>query len=142
MLCKVAEELSLIVVLHMCLSLLSQLAFIFVVLQKKQFMTNVIISEWQEGARGSGDGGGSEKARLAKLWGAVDSRLLKPLLTHARPPLTETLPGFMRPVARVLTTTRQYTQGVNISVYFFFQTRQLFYELLFPILSIKIVINL
>lgn len=55
--------------------------------------------------------GGSEKARLAKLWGAVDSRLLKPLLTHARPPLTETLPTFMSPVARWLTTTHQYTQG-------------------------------
>ncbi|KAI8438303.1 hypothetical protein MSG28_010876 [Choristoneura fumiferana] len=57
------------------------------------------------------EGGGSEKARLARLWGAVDSRLLKPLLTHARPPLTETLPTFMSPVARWLTTTHQYTQG-------------------------------
>ncbi|CAG4979411.1 unnamed protein product [Parnassius apollo] len=65
-----------------------------------------------ETPRGSGDGGG-EKARLARLWGAVDSKLLKPLLTHARPPLTETLPAFLRPVARVLTTTRQYTQGEN-----------------------------
>ncbi|XP_038207963.1 sodium/hydrogen exchanger 7 isoform X9 [Zerene cesonia] len=62
--------------------------------------------------RGSGDSG-SEKARLAKLWGAIDSRLLKPLLTHARPPLTETLPAFFRPLARLLTTTRQYTQGDN-----------------------------
>ncbi|OWR54032.1 sodium/hydrogen exchanger 7 9 [Danaus plexippus plexippus] len=52
-----------------------------------------------------------EKARLARLWGAVDSKLLKPLLTHARPPLTETLPAFLSPVARLLTTTRQYTQG-------------------------------
>ncbi|XP_053616173.1 sodium/hydrogen exchanger 6 isoform X4 [Plodia interpunctella] len=56
---------------------------------------------------------GGEKARLARLWGAVDSKLLKPLLTHARPPLTDTLPGFMRPVARVLTTTHQYTQGIS-----------------------------
>ncbi|XP_045777549.1 sodium/hydrogen exchanger 7 isoform X8 [Maniola jurtina] len=61
---------------------------------------------------GSGDGGG-EKARLARLWGAVDSKLLKPLLTHARPPLTETLPSFLRPLGRVLTTTRQYTQAEN-----------------------------
>ncbi|XP_045447717.1 sodium/hydrogen exchanger 7 [Melitaea cinxia] len=62
----------------------------------------------------SGDGaGGGEKARLARLWGAVDSKLLKPLLTHARPPLTETLPAFLRPLARLLTTTRQYTQGEN-----------------------------
>ncbi|KPI97518.1 Sodium/hydrogen exchanger 6 [Papilio xuthus] len=56
---------------------------------------------------------GGEKARLARLWGAVDSKLLKPLLTHARPPLTDTLPAFFRPIARVLTTTRQYTQGEN-----------------------------
>ncbi|XP_052747015.1 sodium/hydrogen exchanger 7 isoform X5 [Bicyclus anynana] len=61
---------------------------------------------------GGGDGGG-EKARLARLWGAVDSKLLKPLLTHARPPLTETLPSFLRPLGRILTTTRQYTQSEN-----------------------------
>ncbi|XP_063899622.1 sodium/hydrogen exchanger 6 isoform X6 [Helicoverpa armigera] len=61
--------------------------------------------------RDRGDGGTGQKARLARLWGAVDSKLLKPLLTHARPPLTETLPAFMRPLARVLTTTHQYTQG-------------------------------
>lgn len=54
---------------------------------------------------------GGDKARLARLWGAIDSRLLKPLLTHARPPLTETLPGALQPVARLLTTTHQYTQG-------------------------------
>ncbi|XP_063839195.1 sodium/hydrogen exchanger 6 [Ostrinia nubilalis] len=71
------------------------------------------LNSYDEGGRGSGDGTVGEKARLARLWGAVDSRLLKPLLTHARPPLTETLPGFMRPVARVLTTTHQYTQGDN-----------------------------
>ncbi|KAJ8735447.1 hypothetical protein PYW07_007067 [Mythimna separata] len=63
--------------------------------------------------RDHGDGATGQKARLARLWGAVDSKLLKPLLTHARPPLTETLPGFMRPLARVLTTTHQYTQGDN-----------------------------
>ncbi|XP_041975834.1 sodium/hydrogen exchanger 7 isoform X9 [Aricia agestis] len=78
---------------------------------------NEVVMPWQlnykeETPRGSTDGG-SEKARLARLWGALDSRLLKPLLTHARPPLTETLPGFMRPVARLLTTTRQYTQSDN-----------------------------
>ncbi|XP_047508408.1 sodium/hydrogen exchanger 7 isoform X14 [Pieris napi] len=65
-----------------------------------------------ESHRDSGDSG-TEKSRLAKLWGALDSRLLKPLLTHARPPLTETLPAFFRPLARLLTTTRQYTQGDN-----------------------------
>ncbi|XP_045527390.1 sodium/hydrogen exchanger 7 isoform X3 [Pieris brassicae] len=66
----------------------------------------------EESHRDSGDSG-TEKSRLAKLWGALDSRLLKPLLTHARPPLTETLPAFFRPLARLLTTTRQYTQGDN-----------------------------
>ncbi|KAJ0182635.1 hypothetical protein K1T71_002004 [Dendrolimus kikuchii] len=75
-----------------------------------------VIMPWQlnsieDTPRGGGDGGSSQKARLARLWGALDSRLLKPLLTHARPPLTETLPSFMGPVARVLTTTHQYTQG-------------------------------
>ncbi|XP_046959804.1 sodium/hydrogen exchanger 6 isoform X1 [Vanessa cardui] len=78
---------------------------------------NGVIMPWQlnsyeDTPRGSGDGGG-EKARLARLWGAIDSKLLKPLLTHARPPLTETLPAFLRPLARLLTTTRQYTQGDN-----------------------------
>ncbi|XP_050362414.1 sodium/hydrogen exchanger 7 isoform X4 [Nymphalis io] len=77
---------------------------------------NGVIMPWQlnsyEDTPHSGEGGG-EKARLARLWGAVDSKLLKPLLTHARPPLTETLPAFLRPLARLLTTTRQYTQGDN-----------------------------
>ncbi|XP_026319606.1 sodium/hydrogen exchanger 7 isoform X3 [Hyposmocoma kahamanoa] len=77
---------------------------------------NGVIMPWQldymeSTPRGGGDGNTGEKARLARLWGAVDSRLLKPLLTHARPPLTETLPSFMAPVARLLTTTHQYTQG-------------------------------
>ncbi|XP_026319608.1 sodium/hydrogen exchanger 7 isoform X5 [Hyposmocoma kahamanoa] len=78
---------------------------------------NGVIMPWQldymeSTPRGGGDGNTGEKARLARLWGAVDSRLLKPLLTHARPPLTETLPSFMAPVARLLTTTHQYTQGI------------------------------
>ncbi|GBP62341.1 hypothetical protein EVAR_42085_1 [Eumeta japonica] len=62
-------------------------------------------------ASGSGEPTGGEKARLARLWGALDSRLLKPLLTHARPPLTDTLPAMLSPVARLLTTTQQYTQA-------------------------------
>lgn len=52
-----------------------------------------------------------DKARLAKVWGAVDSKFLKPLLTHARPPLTETLSPMLAPIARMLTTTQQFTQG-------------------------------
>ncbi|XP_052746996.1 sodium/hydrogen exchanger 7 isoform X1 [Bicyclus anynana] len=70
------------------------------------------LNSFEDTPHGGGDGGG-EKARLARLWGAVDSKLLKPLLTHARPPLTETLPSFLRPLGRILTTTRQYTQSEN-----------------------------
>ncbi|KOB73833.1 Sodium/hydrogen exchanger, partial [Operophtera brumata] len=73
-----------------------------------------VVMPWQlddETQQGGGDAATGQKARLARVWGALDSKLLKPLLTHARPPLTETLPDFCRPVARVLTTTHQYTQG-------------------------------
>lgn len=35
---------------------------------------------------------------------------MKPLLTHSRPTLLETLPNFCNPVARLLTTTEQLTQ--------------------------------
>ncbi|XP_072945152.1 sodium/hydrogen exchanger 6 isoform X5 [Epargyreus clarus] len=76
---------------------------------------NGVIMPWQLNvlAETPRSGEAGEKARLARLWGALDSRLLKPLLTHARPPLTETLPGFLSPLARILTTTRQYTQADN-----------------------------
>lgn len=36
-------------------------------------------------------------------------RFVKPLLTHARPPLTETLPKCCMPLARLLTTDQQLT---------------------------------
>jgi hypothetical protein len=36
-----------------------------------------------------------------------DDRLVKPLLTHAKPPLTETLPNWCLPLARLLTTEEQ-----------------------------------
>ncbi|XP_052759087.1 sodium/hydrogen exchanger 6 isoform X4 [Galleria mellonella] len=74
---------------------------------------NEVVLPWHLNDYNEGPRNGGDKARLARLWGAVDSKLLKPLLTHARPPLTETLPAFLRPVARVLTTTHQYTQGDN-----------------------------
>jgi len=35
---------------------------------------------------------------------------MKPLLTHSRPTLLETLPAFCTPIARLLTTTEQLTQ--------------------------------
>ncbi|KFB39174.1 AGAP008718-PA-like protein [Anopheles sinensis] len=53
---------------------------------------------------------GHEKAVLARLWGNFDSRYMKPLLTHSRPTLLETLPVCLSPLARLLTTTEQLTQ--------------------------------
>lgn len=38
------------------------------------------------------------------------SSYMKPLLTHSRPTLLETLPNFCNPIARLLTTTEQLTQ--------------------------------
>ncbi|XP_035911138.1 sodium/hydrogen exchanger 6 isoform X2 [Anopheles stephensi] len=54
--------------------------------------------------------GGHEKAVLARLWGNFDTRYMKPLLTHSRPTLLETLPVCLSPLARLLTTTEQLTQ--------------------------------
>uniref|UniRef100_A0ABD2WHF8 Sodium/hydrogen exchanger n=1 Tax=Trichogramma kaykai TaxID=54128 RepID=A0ABD2WHF8_9HYME len=52
----------------------------------------------------------NEKALLARIWGNFDSRYMKPLLTHSRPTLLETLPVCCMPIARILTTTQQMTQ--------------------------------
>uniref|UniRef100_A0A1B6KK60 Sodium/hydrogen exchanger n=1 Tax=Graphocephala atropunctata TaxID=36148 RepID=A0A1B6KK60_9HEMI len=62
------------------------------------------------GARSSGGAGSHDKAWLAKVWGDLDVRYMKPLLTHARPTLLETLPVCCTPLARLLTTTEQLTQ--------------------------------
>ncbi|XP_046383278.1 sodium/hydrogen exchanger 7 isoform X3 [Ischnura elegans] len=51
-----------------------------------------------------------ERALLARVWREFDVRYVKPLLTHARPTLLETLPVCCNPVARLLTTTEQMTQ--------------------------------
>lgn len=69
---------------------------------------------------GSLPGGGSgtsiggtkpnEKALLARIWGDFDTKYMKPLLTHSRPTLLETLPVCCSPLARILTTTQQMTQ--------------------------------
>ncbi|XP_065081095.1 sodium/hydrogen exchanger 7 isoform X5 [Ochlerotatus camptorhynchus] len=53
---------------------------------------------------------GNEKAVLARVWGNFDTRYMKPLLTHSRPTLLETLPVCLSPLARLLTTTEQLTQ--------------------------------
>ncbi|XP_054082496.1 sodium/hydrogen exchanger 6 isoform X6 [Zeugodacus cucurbitae] len=71
-----------------------------------------------EGAGGLGDAGTqtamnvkrNEKAFLARIWGNFDTKYMKPLLTHSRPTLLETLPVCCNPVARLLTTTEQLTQ--------------------------------
>ncbi|XP_016845290.1 sodium/hydrogen exchanger 7 isoform X7 [Nasonia vitripennis] len=65
----------------------------------------------QDGSVGVGTGGKpNEKALLARIWGNFDTRYMKPLLTHSRPTLLETLPVCCTPIARLLTTTQQMTQ--------------------------------
>lgn len=61
----------------------------------------------------SNDSRPNDKAVLARVWGNFDTRYMKPLLTHSRPTLLETLPVCLNPIARLLTTTEQMTQ-VNI----------------------------
>lgn len=52
----------------------------------------------------------NEKALLARVWGDFDTRYMKPLLTHSRPTLLETLPVCCTPLARILTTVQQLSQ--------------------------------
>ncbi|KAL6424301.1 hypothetical protein ACFW04_009842 [Cataglyphis niger] len=58
----------------------------------------------------SGSAKPNEKALLARIWGDFDTKYMKPLLTHSRPTLLETLPVCCSPLARILTTTQQMTQ--------------------------------
>ncbi|CAL1678505.1 unnamed protein product [Lasius platythorax] len=66
----------------------------------------------QDGALPGGSGAAkpNEKALLARIWGDFDTKYMKPLLTHSRPTLLETLPVCCSPLARILTTTQQMTQ--------------------------------
>ncbi|XP_035190945.1 sodium/hydrogen exchanger 9 isoform X1 [Oxyura jamaicensis] len=50
----------------------------------------------------------AESAWLFRAWYAFDHRYLKPILTHAGPPLTTTLPEWCNPVARLLTSPSAY----------------------------------
>ncbi|XP_072789239.1 sodium/hydrogen exchanger 9 isoform X3 [Taeniopygia guttata] len=50
----------------------------------------------------------AESAWLFRIWYGFDHKYLKPLLTHAGPPLTSTLPEWCSPVARILTSPRAY----------------------------------
>ena len=71
------------------------------------------ISQYNSMQDGSLPGSGikpNEKALLARIWGDFDTRYMKPLLTHSRPTLLETLPVCCTPLARILTTTQQMTQ--------------------------------
>ncbi|KAG8281746.1 sodium:proton antiporter activity protein [Homalodisca vitripennis] len=70
-----------------------------------------VAAQGEEPGAGARSGAGShDKAWLAKVWGDLDVRYMKPLLTHARPTLLETLPVCCTPLARLLTTTEQLTQ--------------------------------
>ncbi|KAM9279373.1 sodium/hydrogen exchanger 9 [Morus bassanus] len=50
----------------------------------------------------------AESAWLFRIWYGFDHKYLKPILTHAGPPLTTTLPEWCNPVARLLTSPGAY----------------------------------
>lgn len=52
-----------------------------------------------------------DKAYLVGKWHNFDVRILKPLLTHSRPTLMETLPACCLPITRLLTTEEQLLEG-------------------------------
>ncbi|XP_042207283.1 sodium/hydrogen exchanger 9-like isoform X2 [Homarus americanus] len=53
-----------------------------------------------------------EKAWLFRIWSRFDVKFMKPLLTNSRPTLLDTTPLCCAPLARILTTTEQLTQGM------------------------------
>jgi len=55
-------------------------------------------------------GSQSDKAWLARIWGGFDTKYMKPLLTHSKPTLVETLPGCCFPLAKMLTSSEQLHQ--------------------------------
>ncbi|PAA75539.1 hypothetical protein BOX15_Mlig012288g2 [Macrostomum lignano] len=52
-----------------------------------------------------------DRSCIALGWRKIDKNFVKPLLTNARPLLTETCSGCCLPLARLLTTTEQLTQA-------------------------------
>lgn len=57
----------------------------------------------------------ARRSALARSWKSVDTAVLKPLFTHSRPTLMDTLP-WLGPVARWLTTEEQMTGDSFLSV--------------------------
>ncbi|XP_030071917.1 sodium/hydrogen exchanger 9 isoform X2 [Microcaecilia unicolor] len=55
----------------------------------------------------------NESAWLFRIWYGFDHKYLKPILTHAGPPLTTTLPNWCSPVARLLTSPRAYEEQLK-----------------------------
>uniref|UniRef100_A0A8C6XVD2 Sodium/hydrogen exchanger n=1 Tax=Naja naja TaxID=35670 RepID=A0A8C6XVD2_NAJNA len=55
----------------------------------------------------------AESAWLFRIWYGFDHKYLKPILTHAGPPLTTTLPQWCNPVARLLTSPRAYEEQLK-----------------------------
>ncbi|CAD5117324.1 DgyrCDS6110 [Dimorphilus gyrociliatus] len=54
-----------------------------------------------------------EKAKLVRGWYRIDAKVIKPFLTHATPPLTETLPKCCLPIAKFLTSEIQIAHFEN-----------------------------
>ncbi|KAM9231047.1 sodium/hydrogen exchanger 9 [Leptosomus discolor] len=55
----------------------------------------------------------AESAWLFRMWYGFDNKYLKPILTHAGPPLTTTLPRWCNPVARLLTSPSAYSDQLK-----------------------------
>uniref|UniRef100_A0A8C0EZT9 Sodium/hydrogen exchanger n=1 Tax=Bubo bubo TaxID=30461 RepID=A0A8C0EZT9_BUBBB len=55
----------------------------------------------------------AESAWLFRIWYGFDHKYLKPILTHAGPPLTATLPEWCNPIARLLTSPSAYGDQVK-----------------------------
>ncbi|KAJ1090500.1 hypothetical protein NDU88_003632 [Pleurodeles waltl] len=55
----------------------------------------------------------AESAWLFRMWYGFDHKYLKPILTHAGPPLTTTLPGWCGPLARLLTSPQAYGEQLK-----------------------------